>query len=163
MADGQATYAKLIAGALTSGRRLPDDGIPLEQRPRDRARSMRATSESYCRLSYFPQTATLGWGRLRRERSLPGVEERSRPRPRGLSELGRLLAAANGYAVVDAGGRQVGRVDRVRYERHTDRPDEVVVRRGWLRKRELVVSLEAIEAVDRATGTIRLRRLAPSG
>jgi hypothetical protein len=91
------------------------------------------------------------------------MEESSGPRPRGLSELGRLLAPANGYAVFDASGRQLGRVDRVRYERHTDRPDEVVVRRGWLRKRELVVPLEAIEAVDRATGTIRLRRLAPSG
>ena len=84
-------------------------------------------------------------------------EKSSRPRPRELSELGRLLAAADGYAVVDAAGRQLGRVDRVRYERHTDRPDEVVVRRGWLWKREQVVPLEAIEAVDRASGTIRLR------
>ena len=91
------------------------------------------------------------------------MEESSRPRPRALSELGRLLAAAEGYAVLDASGRQLGRVDRVRYERHTDRPDEIVVRRGWLRKRELVVPLEAIEAVEGATGTVRLRPLAPSG
>jgi len=82
------------------------------------------------------------------------VEKSSRPRPRELSELGRLLAAADGYAVVDAAGRQLG---RVRYERHTDRPDEVGVRRGWLWKREQVVPHEAIEAVDRASGTIRLR------
>jgi len=91
------------------------------------------------------------------------VEEPSRPRPRALSELGRLLAAAEGYAVLDASGRQLGRVDRVRYERHTDCPDEIVVRRGWLWKHELVVPLEAIEAVDRATGTIRLHPRAPSG
>ena len=91
------------------------------------------------------------------------MEESSRPRPRELSELGRLLAAADGYAVVDAGGRQLGRVDRVRYEHHTDRPDEVVVRRGWFWKREQVVPLEAIEAVDRATGTIRLRPLTAAG
>ncbi len=103
------------------------------------------------------------WLPSRRGRSLPGMEESSRPRPSGLSELGRLLAAAEGYAVFDASGRQLGRVDRVRYERHTDRPDEIVVRSGRLWKRELVVPLEAIEAVDRATGTIRLRRLAPSG
>jgi len=87
-------------------------------------------------------------------------EKSSRPRPRELSELGRLLAAADGYAVLDAAGRQLGRVDRVRYERHTDRPDEVVVRRGWLWIREQVVPLQAIEAVDRASGTIRLRPLA---
>jgi len=100
---------------------------------------------------------------LRWARSLLVVEESSRPRPRGLAELGRLLAAADGYAVFDASGRQLGRVDRVRYERHTDRPDEVVVRRGWLWKRELIVPLEAIEAVDRATSTIRLRCSAASG
>ena len=65
--------------------------------------------------------------------------------------------------MLDASGRQLGRIDRVRYERHIDRPDEIVVRRGWLWKRELVVPLEAIEAVDRATGTVRLRPLlAPS-
>ena len=91
------------------------------------------------------------------------MEKSSRPRPRELSELGRLLAAADGYAVLDAAGRLLGRVDRVRYERHTDRPDEVVVRRGWLWKREHIVPLEAIEAVDRATATIRLRPTAATG
>ena len=94
------------------------------------------------------------WLQSRWGRSLPRVEESSRLRPR---ELGRLLAAAEGYAVLDASGRQLGRVDRVRYERYTDRPDEIVVRSGWLWKRELVVPLDAIETVDRATSTVRLR------
>ena len=95
--------------------------------------------------------------------SITGItEERSRPRPSGLSELGRLLAAAEGYAVVDAAGCQMGRVGRMRYERHTDRPDEIVARRRFW-KRELVAPLEAIEAVDRATGTIRLHSLAAAG
>jgi len=85
------------------------------------------------------------------------VEESSQPRLRELSELGRLLAAAEGYAVLDAEGQQLGLVDRVRYERHTDRPDEIVIRRGRLWRRELVVAFHAIEAVDRATGTVRLR------
>ena len=82
------------------------------------------------------------------------MEQSRHPGPR---ELGRLLAAAEGYAVLDAYRRELGRVDRVRYERYTDRPDEIVIRRGWLWKREQVVPLDAIEAVDRATGTVRLR------
>jgi membrane protein YdbS with pleckstrin-like domain len=44
----------------------------------------------------------------------------------------------------------------LRYERYADRPDEIVVRSGWLWKRELVVPLDAIEAVDRAASTVRL-------
>ncbi len=86
-----------------------------------------------------------------------GVEESKQPRLRELSELGRLLAAAEGYAVLDAEGRQLGRLDHVRYERHTDRPDEIVVRRRRFWRRELVIPFRAIEEVDRATGAVRLR------
>jgi hypothetical protein len=89
------------------------------------------------------------------------VEERRQPRLRELTELGRLLASAEGYAVLDPEGRQLGRVDHVRYARHTDRPDEIVVRRGRLWKRTLVVPFHTVGAVDRATGAVRLRS-APS-
>ena len=70
--------------------------------------------------------------------------------------LGRLLASAEGYAVFDQEGRHLGRIDHVRYESRTDRPDEIVVRRGRLWKRELVVPFQAVAAVDRTTGTVRL-------
>jgi hypothetical protein len=45
-----------------------------------------------------------------------------------MAELGRLLAAAEGYQVLTSSGRRMGRVAHVRYERHADRPDEIVVR-----------------------------------
>ena len=93
--------------------------------------------------------------------SLSGMGGSRQPRRRELSELGRLLASANGYTVLDAAGRQLGRVDHLRYERHTDRPDEIVVRRGGFWRRGLVVPFHAIETVDRSTGTVRLRS-APS-
>ena len=86
------------------------------------------------------------------------MEESGQPRLRELSELGRLLASAQGYAVLDAEGQLLGRLDRVRYGRHTDRPDEIVIRRGRFWGRELVVPFHAVEAVERATGTVRLRR-----
>jgi len=44
----------------------------------------------------------------------------------------------------------------VRYGRHTDRPDEIVVRRGWPFKRTFVVPFHAVEVVDRRAGTLTL-------
>jgi sporulation protein YlmC with PRC-barrel domain len=86
------------------------------------------------------------------------MEESGQLRLRELSELGRLLASAQGYAVIDAEGQLLGRLDRVRYERHTDRPDEIVIRRGRFWRRELIVPFHSVEAVERATGTVRLGR-----
>src|SRR5205823_1504100 len=48
------------------------------------------------------------------------------------AELGRLLAAAAGYRVVASDGTQLGWLDHVRYERHADHPDEIVIRRRGL-------------------------------
>ena len=45
------------------------------------------------------------------------------------AELGRLLAAADGYQVVASDGTHLGRLDHVRYQRYADHPDEIVVRR----------------------------------
>ena len=84
------------------------------------------------------------------------MEERSESGLRKLSELGRLLASAESYAVLDRAGKQLGRVDHVRYERHTDRPDEIVVRRGWPRRRRLVVPFQAVQEVDRRAETVTL-------
>ncbi len=46
------------------------------------------------------------------------------------AELGRLLATADNYRVVAGDGTHVGWLDHVRYERHADHPDEIVVRPG---------------------------------
>ncbi len=46
--------------------------------------------------------------------------------------LGRLLAAAEGYWIVSSDGTHLGWLDHVRYERHVDHPDEIVVRRRSL-------------------------------
>ena len=49
------------------------------------------------------------------------------------AELGRLLALAGGYRVLASDGTHIGWLDHVRYERHADHPDEIVVRsRGLL-------------------------------
>jgi hypothetical protein len=84
----------------------------------------------------------------------PGPTE-SHARNRG--EIGRLLAAAEGYLVRDEEGRPCGRLDHIRYELHADYPDEIVVRRGLLRGRRRL-PFEAVAAVDRKNKTVLLRR-----
>jgi hypothetical protein len=74
------------------------------------------------------------------------------------AELGRLLASAEGYRVVAGDGTQLGSLDHVRYERHADHPDEIVVRsRGLFPKRRLVVPFSAVEAVRPKERTVALR------
>ena len=77
----------------------------------------------------------------------------SQLRDRG--ELGRLLASAEGYLVLDEEGRPYRRIDHIRYERHADYPDEIVVRRGLFRQRR-VFPFEAVAAVDRKKKTVLL-------
>ncbi len=77
---------------------------------------------------------------------------------RGQAELGRLLAAAEGYRVVASDGAHLGRLDHVRYERHADHPDEIVVRRrGLLPKRRRALPFSAVEAVRPRERTVFLR------
>src|SRR5436190_291923 len=83
-----------------------------------------------------------------------GASTESQLRDRG--ELGRLLASAEGYLVQDEEGRLCGRIDHVRYERHADYPDEIVVPRGPFRQRR-VLPFEAVAAVDRKNKTVLLR------
>src|SRR5919109_1140023 len=42
------------------------------------------------------------------------------------------LANSEGYRVVALDGRELGWLENVRYERHTDHPDEILVRRRLL-------------------------------
>jgi hypothetical protein len=66
-----------------------------------------------------------------------------------LVELGRLLAAADGYQVLTATGRRLGRVEHVRYGQHADWPDEIIVRFRWLLgTRRRAYTLGAVREVD---------------
>jgi hypothetical protein len=74
------------------------------------------------------------------------------------AELGRLLAAAAGYRVVESDGTQVGWLDHVRYERHADHPDEIVVRRRSIPPRRLgALPFGAVETVRPNERTVVLR------
>ncbi len=74
------------------------------------------------------------------------------------AELGRLLAAAEDYRVLASDGARIGWLDYVRYERHADHPDEIVVRRrGLLPKRRRVLPFGAVEAVRPRDRTVVLR------
>ena len=81
-----------------------------------------------------------------RVRPASGVVEYSHSRA---TNLGRLLAAAEGYQVLSSEGRFVGVVDHIRYETHSDYPDFVVVRRRnafWRRRR--VIPFATVKAVE---------------
>jgi hypothetical protein len=83
---------------------------------------------------------------------------------RRMAELGRLLAAAEGYQVLTSMGRRLGRVERVRYERYTDRPDEIVVRsRTLLRTRRRVFALSAVREVKPSERTVVIDPAAEAG
>ena len=72
-----------------------------------------------------------------------------------MAELGRLLAAAEGYQVLTGTGRRLGRVEHVRYQQHADRPDEIVVRsRTLFRTRRRVYPLSAVHEIKPREGTV---------
>ena len=72
-------------------------------------------------------------------------------------ELGRLLAACEGYHVLTTDGHDVGLVDHIRYERHSDHPDEIVIRhRNILRKGRRVIPFAAVKSVDPSHRTVAL-------
>jgi hypothetical protein len=76
------------------------------------------------------------------------------------AELGRLLAVAKGYRVLASDGTHVGWLDHVRYERHVDHPDEIVVRsRGLLARRRRVLPFSAVADVRQRQRTVVLRRI----
>jgi hypothetical protein len=88
-----------------------------------------------------------------------GEDERGERNQRTEAELGRLLAAAEGYRVLTSDGTHVGWLDHVRYERHTDHPDEIIVRIGRLfARRRRALSFSAVEEVKPRERTVVLRR-----
>ena len=85
-----------------------------------------------------------------------GGDERSERSDRTQAELGRLLAAAEGYRVVAGDGTHLGWLDHVRYERHADHPDEIVIRRLLARRRR-VLPFSAVAEVRRRERAVVLR------
>jgi hypothetical protein len=74
------------------------------------------------------------------------------------AELGRLLAAADGYLVVASDGTHLGRLDHVRYQRYADHPDEIVVRRRPVfPRRRRALPFSAVETIRARDRTIVLR------
>lgn len=75
------------------------------------------------------------------------------------AELGRLLAGADGYRVLASDGAPIGWLDHVRYERHADHPDEVVVRRhALLPTRRRAFPFSAVAEVKPRQRTVVLGR-----
>src|SRR2546421_7000877 len=107
--------------------------------------------------------ATTGWpkGEVRplRFRCVPerSGDESAEQRLRGQAELGRRLAGAAGYRVVASDGAHLGWLDHVRYERHADHPDRIVVRRRGLFPKRRALPFDAVEAVRPRERTIVLR------
>jgi hypothetical protein len=88
-----------------------------------------------------------GIGGINRNLDAGGVEtERERD---DVVRLGARLAAAEGFRVVALDGRIVGEVEHVRYRRHADHPDDVVIRRRILLwHRRGIVRFDEVSTVD---------------
>jgi hypothetical protein len=71
------------------------------------------------------------------------------------AELGRLLAVAGGYRVLASDGTHLGWLDHVRYVRHADHPDEIIVRgRRLLARRRRVLPFSAVAQVRQRDSTV---------
>jgi len=62
--------------------------------------------------------------------------------------LAARLGEAEGYVVFSSDGQRLGKLDHVRYERHADHPDSIVIKRGLLRTRWASVPFEAVREVN---------------
>jgi hypothetical protein len=66
-----------------------------------------------------------------------------------IAKLGARLANSDGFRVIALDGREVGWLENVRYERHMDHPDEVLIRRrSLLWERHATVPFEQVANVD---------------
>lgn len=79
------------------------------------------------------------------------------PAVQDTTELGRLLAAAQGYKVFGHNGAPLGALERIRYEQQVSHPDEIVVCGGPLRRRRRTFPFAAVGRVSARERTIVLR------
>ena len=87
-----------------------------------------------------------------------GGDERGVRSDKSKAELGRLLAVAGGYRVLASDGTYLGWLDHVRYERHVDHPDEIVVRgRRLFTRRRRVLPFSAVADVRQRERTVVVR------
>jgi hypothetical protein len=67
------------------------------------------------------------------------------------------LADSVGFRVVALDGRELGALEHVRYQHHTDHPDELVIsRRRFLRQQLAQVSFDDVANVDRRSERVYL-------
>jgi hypothetical protein len=72
-------------------------------------------------------------------------------------KLGARLADSEGFRVIALDGRDIGEVDHVRYERHADHPDEIIItRRVLFWRRRGTIPFEVVGNVDRRRGRVYL-------
>jgi sporulation protein YlmC with PRC-barrel domain len=71
--------------------------------------------------------------------------------------LGYRLSQAHGFDVITSDGRKLGRLQRLRYERHAEYPEELIVHRGRLLwKRDQHIPFHRVEHVEPRARLIRL-------
>ena len=89
------------------------------------------------------------------------VREGDGREPRSLRDASRVgyhRSQSHGYRVVTRDGQSLGVIERLRYERHAEYPEEIVTRSGrlfWKRNRHL--PFDAVESVDTRQRLVRLR------
>jgi hypothetical protein len=75
-----------------------------------------------------------------------GTTERER---QDIVRLGARLANSEDFRVVALDGREIGMLENVRYEKHADHPDDILIRRRYLLwDRYTTVSFEDVANVD---------------
>ena len=87
----------------------------------------------------------------------PGPEDAARRTLRDAALLGYHLTFAQGFRVVDLEGDELGVLDSLRYERHAEFPEEIVVRTGWLRRRRHTIPFARVDSVDTRSQTVKIR------
>ena len=77
---------------------------------------------------------------------------------RDASRVGYHLSQSHGYRVITQDGRALGVIERLRYERHAEYPEEIVIRSGRLFwKRTRAIAFDAVASVDTRQRLVRLR------
>jgi hypothetical protein len=95
---------------------------------------------------------------VERQRTLTAEGSTTEREREHVIKLGARLADAEGFRVVALDGRDVGEVEHVRYKRHADHPDEIVIkRRILLWHRYGVVSFDEVSGVDPDRERVYLR------
>jgi hypothetical protein len=75
-----------------------------------------------------------------------GTTERER---QDIVRLGARLANSEDFRIVALDGREIGVLENVRYEKHTEHPDDILIRRRYLLwDRYATVSFEDVANVD---------------